>query len=1338
MADNTRLKTLSDKLDEMLSQMSIFSTQITDMHTRLSHLESPSSPPPSHSIAHTPSQRHFLKLDVPRFDGTDHVGWIFKITQFFYYHNTPEEERITVASFYLDGAALAWFQWMYRNDQILSWTHLLQALEARFAPTAFEDPRGKLFKLSQTSSVSTYLNEFEATANHVTGLSPPFLLSCFLFGFKSEIRREVLAQQPQTLSIAVGLAQLQEEKLGDFSRVQRVKPLSSWPSSSPTCTVPALIQQPPSKPIPPILPSPSLKTRYRQLTEAEMSDRRENGLCFNCDKKYSRSHRCPARFLLLIAEEDDSTSGLASDSPPLDPEPRLDEQPIQPIQLIDLLGFPAQISLHALSGTGAPEMLRLTGHIGQNQIRVLVDGGSSHNFIQREVATRLALTQSPTAFLKLTCTTVCSKVELVIQGHSFHIDLYVLDMRGSNIVLGAQWLKQLGPILMDYQALTMKFVFNHSIIELRGDSGQQPTSISLHQLRRVARSDPTAQIFSIEVRPASTHCSLPIHSDPKVQQLITSFSSLFSEPTSLPPSRGTDHAIPLFPNSHPVNVRPYKYPHSQKLEIENSSPFSSPVLLLKKKDGSWRMCVDYRALNVITIKDRFPLPTVDELLDELGSARCFSKLDLTSGFPNTRWSLRVLSDALRFVQRSRHIPIYYERHLQALVFEILEHNQFYLQPQKCSFFQSQISYLGHIVANGGVSPDPAKIQAMVQWPTPSCTKELRGFLGFTGFYRKFVRGYTAIAQPLTDLLKKGNFTWSSTAQQAFDKLKSAMTSTTVLSLPDFSKTFYVQTNASGSAMGAVLTQDNHLIAYFSKVFCPRLSKSLAYIRELHAITSAVKRWRQYLLGHFFIIQIDQRSLKELLTQIIQIPEQQHYLYKPGKLNIVADALSRSDDLTKGEMLMLTTPQFVFLRDLKESQSLDLDFILMRDKILSGPSSYPHFKRNEFHETPIGGHVGVNKTLKRLSANFYWKSMAKDVKQTKYSTKRPGGLLHPLPILTGVWEDISLDFVTGVPPSNGYTVLLVVVDRFSKAVHLGTLHSGFIAYKVVEFFVTLTEVINRTIEQYLRAFVHNKPNHWFKYLPWAEYHYNTSIHSWSGLTPFEVVYGKPPPSIPTYIEGISSNAGCDSLLTSREEIFALLKANLLKAQIRMKKLADSKRRDLKFEVGSWVYLKLQSYRQVSVSGHKYHKLVKRFYGPFKVLERIGPVAFKIVLPPQSKIHNVFHCSMLKHHKGPVPSSIDNLPLEFLENSPLVTPLAVLDFKTVPVDGVLTRFALVQWNGLSPDDTSWDKWQELKSLYDLEDKVLVEGDGIVMQDPMDEGARPKRLVKRPVGWSDFIHH
>jgi len=177
--------------------------------------------------------------------------------------------------------------------------------------------------------------------------------------------------------------------------------------------------------------------------------------------------------------------------------------------------------------------------------------------------------------------------------------------------------------------------------------------------------------------------------------------------------------------------------------------------------------------------------------------------------------------------------------------------------------------------------------------------------------------------------------------------------------------------------------------------------------------------------------------------------------------------------------------------------------------------------------------------------------------------------------------------------------------------------------------------------------------------------------------------------------------------------------------------------LNFPIGSWVYVKLQPYKQTSLSGSKYHKLAKRFYGPYQTLEKIGPVAYKVELLSQSKIHNVFHCSWLKFHEGPPPTHVDQLPPDSVDNNPLLTPLAILDFKTIVVDGSPMRFALVQWNGLPPDDTSWENWSELKSLYDLEDKVLAEGDGIVTCDPITRNTRPKRMVNRPAGWFDFIH-
>jgi hypothetical protein len=156
-----------------------------------------------------------IKLDIPRFDGSDPMGWIFKINQFFDYHLTPDEQRLRIASFYMDGEALPWFQWMHSNGQILTWTAFLQALETRFAPSQYEDPKGALFKLTQKGSVKDYQSQFELLANRISGLPPPFYLSCFISGLKPAIRREVMAFQPLTLNQAINLAKLQEDKLAD-------------------------------------------------------------------------------------------------------------------------------------------------------------------------------------------------------------------------------------------------------------------------------------------------------------------------------------------------------------------------------------------------------------------------------------------------------------------------------------------------------------------------------------------------------------------------------------------------------------------------------------------------------------------------------------------------------------------------------------------------------------------------------------------------------------------------------------------------------------------------------------------------------------------------------------------------------------------------------------------------------------------------------------------------------------------------------------------------------------------------------------------------------------------
>ena len=242
------------------------------------------------------------------------------------------------------------------------------------------------------------------------------------------------------------------------------------------------------------------------------------------------------------------------------------------------------------------------------------------------------------------------------------------------------------------------------------------------------------------------------------------------------------------------------------------------------------------------------------------------------------------------------------KHLRT-VLDILRLNQLFAKKNKCFFGQRQVEYLGHIISAEGVSTDPTKIEAMKHWQLPSTLKSLRGFLGLTGYYRKFIKGYGIISKPLTDMLKKDGFQWSSLDVAAFNQLKEAMCSTLVLALPDFAKTFCLETDVCGTGIGAVLSQDGRPIAYLSKALGPKHIDMSIYEKEYLAILMAVSKWRHYLEGGMFIIKTDHEPLKHLLEQKLTTTIQKRGLtkllgldyiiqYRSGKNNKVVDALSR--------------------------------------------------------------------------------------------------------------------------------------------------------------------------------------------------------------------------------------------------------------------------------------------------------------------------------------------------------------------------------------------------------------------------------------------------------------
>jgi hypothetical protein len=386
----------------------------------------------------------------------------------------------------------------------------------------------------------------------------------------------------------------------------------------------------------------------------------------------------------------------------------------------------------------------------------------------------------------------------------------------------------------------------------------------------------------------------------------------------------------------------------------SSSPWGAPVLFFSKKDGSMGMCIDYQSLNEVTIKNKYPLPRIDDLFDQLQGAKYFSKIDLRSGYhqlrikeadiqktafvtrygqyeftvmlfglTNTPAFFMNLMNKVFMEELDKFIVVFiddiliysknredHKRHLRTVLGKLRVH-QLYAKLSKCEFWLEKIAFLGHILTVEGIEVDPSKVEAVSKWRQPSNVSEVRSFLGMAGYYRRFIKGFSNIARPMTELLKKDHkFVWTPKCEGSFQIIKEKLTTALVLTLPDIHQDFVVFCDASRQGLGCVLMQNEKVIAYASRLLKPHEQNYPTHDLELAAIVHALKIWRHYLIWNKCHIFTDHKSLRYIFTQPDLNLRQRRWLelikdydleihYHPGKANVVADALSRKPFGIKG-------------------------------------------------------------------------------------------------------------------------------------------------------------------------------------------------------------------------------------------------------------------------------------------------------------------------------------------------------------------------------------------------------------------------------------------------------
>ncbi|KAL0550368.1 hypothetical protein IC582_014876 [Cucumis melo] len=1378
----------------------------------------------------------------------------------------PEDQKVQCAAFCLEDRGTAWWETAERalggDASKITWEQFRESFYAKFFSANVKHAKLQEFLNLEQGKLS--VEQYDAEFDLLSRFAPDVVrdeaarTERFVNGLRLDLQGFVRALRPTTHADALRIAL----DLSLHERAGQSKVVGTGSASG---------QKRKAEAQPDVIPQRTPRSggvfqRHRRELAAAGRTLRELPTCTTCGKVHGG--QCLAGSGVCFRCRQPGHTADACPRKPLETTPR---QPSAPQQgrVFATNRQEAERASTVVTGT-----LPILGHYAL----VLFDSGSSHSFISSIFVKHAGLEVEPLGSALSVSTpsgeALLSKEKIracwvEIANHTLDVILLVLDMQDFDVILGMDWLSTNHATI---DCFNKEVVFNPPSgdkFKFRG-AGMVgiPKVISAMKASKLL-SQGTWGILASVVDVAEPEVSLS--SEPVVREYPDVFPD---ELPGLPPPREVDFAIELEPGTAPISRAPYRMAPAELKELKvqlqelldkgfirpSVSPWGAPVLFVKKKDGSMRLCIDYRELNKVTVKNRYPLPRIEDLFDQLQGATVFSKIDLRSGYhqlrirdgdiPKTAFRSRyghyefivmsfgltnapaVFMDLMNRVFKDfldqfvivfiDDILIYskteaeHEEHLHQ-VLETLRAHKLYAKFSKCEFWLKKVTFLGHVVSSEGVSVDPAKVEAVTNWPRPSTVSEIRSFLGLAGYYRRFVEDFSRIASPLTQLTRKGTpFVWSPACESSFQELKQKLVTAPVLTVPDGSGSFVIYSDASKKGLGCVLMQQGKVVAYASRQLKNHEQNYPTHDLELAAVVFALKIWRHYLYGEKIQIYTDHKSLKYFFTQKELNMRQRRWLelvkdydceilYHPGKANVVADALSRK----VAHSAALITKQTPLLRDLERAEiAVSVGEVAaqlaqltvqptLRQKIIAAQLSDPYLaeKRRmvetelgeefsissddglmfegrlcvpedsavktelltEAHSSPFTMHPGSTKMYQDLRSVYWWRGMKRDVaefvsrclvcQQVKAPRQHPAGLLQPLSVPGWKWESVSMDFITGLPKTlKGYTVIWVVVDRLTKTAHFVPGKSTYTASKWGQLYMTeivrlhgvpvsivsdrdarftskfwqglqlalgtrldfstafhpqtdgQTERLNQILEDMLRACVLEFSGSWDSHLHLMEFAYNNSYQATIGMAPFEGLYGKCCRSPVCWGEVGEQRMLGPELVQTTNAAIQKIRARMLTAQSRQKSYADVRRKDLEFEVGDMVFLKVAPMKGV-LRFEKKGKLSPRFVGPFEILERIGPVAYRLALPPSlSAVHDVFHVSMLRRYVADPTHIVDFEPLQVSENlSYEEQPVEILAREIKKLRSRDIPLVKVLWQNHGVEEATWEREEDMKTQY-----------------------------------------